>query len=117
YFHKRAVLAKAYVGLNDPSGARRQFDDIERRRHEEGIDIEFTAATQVYHCLGEYYLQVDDFAQAQSCARQLYDYVASAPDLNHLAQAHGLPARTAIGSGESAGAQAPLSRTPEIVAH
>ena len=115
YFHKRAVLAKAYVGLNDPSGARRQFDDIERRRHEEGIDIEFTAATQVYHCLGEYYLQVDDFTQAQSCARQLYDYVASAPDLNHLAQAHGLLARAALGLGDSAAAQLHLSRALEIV--
>ncbi len=115
YFHKRAVLAKACVGLNDPSGARRQFDDIERRRLEEGIDIEFTAATQVYHCLGEYYLQVDDFTQAQSCARQLHDYVASAPDLNHLAQAHGLLARTALALGDSAAAQLHVSRALEIV--
>lgn len=115
YFHKRAVLAKAYVGLNDPSGARRQFDDIERRRHEEGIDIEFTAATQVYHCLGEYYLQVDDLTQAQSCARQLHDYVATAPDLNHLAQAHGLLARTALALGDLAEAQLQLSRALEIV--
>ena len=115
YFHKRAVLAKAYVGLNDPLGARRQFDDIDRRRHEEGIDIEFTAATQVYHCLGEYYLQVDDFRQAQCCARQLHDYVASAPDLNHLAQAHALLARTALGLGDSTDAQLHLSRALEIV--
>jgi tetratricopeptide (TPR) repeat protein len=115
YFHKRAVLAKAYVGLNDSAGARRQFDDIERRRHEEGIDIEFTAATQVYHCLGEYYLQIEDFTQAQSCARQLHDYVASAPDLNHLAQAHALLARTALALGDTADAQLHLSRALEIV--
>ena len=114
YFQKRAVLAKAYVGLNDPSGARRQFDDIERRRHE-GVDIEFTAATQVYHCLGEYYLQLDDFTQAESCARQLHDYVASAPDLNHLAQAHGLLARTALGLGGAAAARLHLTRALEIV--
>ncbi|OKO87071.1 hypothetical protein AC630_01165 [Bradyrhizobium sp. AS23.2] len=115
YFHKRAVLAKAYVGLNDPSGARRQFDDIERRRDEEGIDIEFTAATQVYHCLGEYCLLIGDFAQAQSCARQLHDYVASAPDLNHLAQAHGLLARIAVGLGDPVEALLHLSRALEIV--
>ncbi|WP_084805149.1 AAA family ATPase [Bradyrhizobium sp. NAS80.1] len=115
YFHKRAVLAKAYVGLNDPSGARRQFDDIERRRDEEGIDIEFTAATQVHHCLGEYCLLIGDFAQAQSCARQLHDYVASAPDLNHLAQAHGLLARVALGLSDSAEALLHLSRALEIV--
>jgi DNA-binding winged helix-turn-helix (wHTH) protein/tetratricopeptide (TPR) repeat protein len=115
YFHKRAVLAKAYVGLNDPLGARRQFDDIERRRDEEGIDIEFTAATQVYHCLGEYCLLVGDFTQARRWARQLHDYVSSAPDLNHLAQAHGLLARIAFGAGESAEALPHLSRALEIV--
>jgi tetratricopeptide (TPR) repeat protein len=69
----------------------------------------------VYHCLGEYYLQVGDFTQARSCARQLHDYVASAPDLNHLAQAHALFARTALGLGDMAEAQLHLSRALEIV--
>lgn len=115
YFHKRAVLAKAFVGLNDPLGARKQFDDIERRRHEEGIDIEFTAATQVYHCLGEYCLLIGDFTQARRWARQLHDYVASAPDLNHLAKAHELLARISFGLGDSGEALPHLSRALEIV--
>ncbi|MEK9281597.1 MULTISPECIES: hypothetical protein [unclassified Bradyrhizobium] len=48
-------------------------------------------------------------------ARRLRDYVATAPDLNHLAQAHGLLARTALALGDSAEAQLHLSRALEIV--
>jgi tetratricopeptide (TPR) repeat protein len=69
----------------------------------------------VYHCLGEYYLQLDDFTQAENCARQLHDYVASAPDLNHLAQAHALLARTALGLGDCAAAPLHLTRALDIV--
>ena len=73
--------------------------------HEDGIPTsDFTIATQLYHCLGEYYLQVADFTNRRSrCARQLHDYAAPAPDHNHLAQAHGLLARIALGRGRPGG--------------
>jgi DNA-binding winged helix-turn-helix (wHTH) protein/tetratricopeptide (TPR) repeat protein len=115
FFHKRAVLAKAFVGLNDPLRARKQFDEAQRRMDEHGIEVEFTAATQLYHCRGEYCLQIGDFAQARKWANQLHDYVAPAPDHNHLAQAHGLLARIAFASGDSEEALAHLSRALEIV--
>lgn len=115
YFHKRAVLAKAFVGLNDALRARKQFDDIQRRMDEHGIEVEFTAATQVYHCLGEYCLLIGDIAQARKWANQLQDYVAPAPDLNHLAQAYGLLARIALALRESEEALAHLSRALQIV--
>jgi len=115
YFHKRAVLAKAFVGLNDPAAARRQFDDIERRINEQGLEIEFTVATQVYHCLGEYCLMVGDLAQARTWARRLHDYVVHAPDLNHLAQAHALLARVAFAFGEADEALAQLDGALRII--
>lgn len=115
FFHKRGVLAKAYVGMNDPSKARKQFDDIERRMDEQGIDIDFTVALQVYHCRAEYGLLIGELAQARRWARRLHDYVAPAPDLNHLAQACCLLARIAFASGEAEEALAQLERALEIV--
>ena len=114
-FFKRAVLAKAYVGLNNLSRAREQFDEIRRCMEEDGIPIDFTIATQLYHCLGEYCLQISDIAQARKWAKRLHDYVAPAPDYNHLAQAHGLFARIAFASGEPREALAHLSRALAIV--
>ncbi len=117
FFHKRGVLAKAYVGMNDPSRARKQFDDIERRMDEQGIDVDFTVALQVYHCRAEYCLLIGDLAQARRWARRLHDYVAPAPDLNHLAQACCLLARVAFASGEAEEALAQLDRALGIVDH
>jgi tetratricopeptide (TPR) repeat protein len=115
FFHKRAVLAKAFVGLNDPLRARKQFDEIQRRMDEHGINVEFTAATQLYHCLGEYSLQIGDIVQARKWAKVLHDYVAPAPDHNHLAQAYGLFARAAFAAGDRDEALAQLSSALSIV--
>jgi DNA-binding winged helix-turn-helix (wHTH) protein/tetratricopeptide (TPR) repeat protein len=115
FFHKRTVLAKAFVGLNDPLQARRQFDDIQYRMDKYGIAVEFTVATQLYHCFGEYYLLIGDLAQARKWANYLHDYVAPAPDRNHLAQAHGLLARIVFASGNSTDALGHLSHALEIV--
>jgi DNA-binding winged helix-turn-helix (wHTH) protein/tetratricopeptide (TPR) repeat protein len=114
-FFKKAVLAKAFVGLNDLTRAREQFEDIRRCMDEDGIPIDFTIATQLYHCLGEYYLQIGDIAQARKWAKELHDYVAPAPDHNHLAQAYELFARIAFALGDSGDALAHLSRALEIV--
>ncbi len=100
FFFQRAVLAKAFVGLHDPIRARKQFDDVQRRIDEDGIPLDFTIATQLYHCLGEYYLQTGEIEQARRSAIQLRDYVAAAPDYNHLAQACGLLARIALVAGD-----------------
>jgi DNA-binding winged helix-turn-helix (wHTH) protein/tetratricopeptide (TPR) repeat protein len=115
FFHKRTVLAKAFVGLNDPMQARRQFDEIQRRMDEHGINVEFTAGIQLYHCFGEYHLLIGDLAQARKWADHLHDYVAPAPDRNHLAQAHGLLARIAFAAGDSRDALRHLSNALEIV--
>jgi tetratricopeptide (TPR) repeat protein len=117
FFFKRAVMAKAFLGLNDTLQARKQFDDVRRRMNEDGIPVDFTIASPLYHCLGEYFLQIGDLAQARKWAKQLHDYVAPAPDHNYLAQAHGLLARIAFASGDSAGTRAHLSRALEIVDH
>ena len=114
-FFKKAVLAKAFVGLNDLTRAREQFEDIRRCMDEDQIPIDFTIATQLYHCLGEYCLQIGDIAQARKWAKELHDYVAPAPDHNHLAQAHELFARIAFALGDSGDALAHLSRALEIV--
>jgi tetratricopeptide (TPR) repeat protein len=115
YFFQRAVLAKAFVGLGEPQKARHQFDDIHRRMDEDGIPLDFTIATQLYHCLGEYCLQVGDIEQARRWARQLHDYAAPAPDHNHLAQAHGLLARIALAAGDPGEARLELSQALSIV--
>lgn len=114
-FFKRAVLAKAFVGMNDLVRAREQFEDIRRCMEDDGIPIDFTIATQLYHCLGEYCLKIGDMAQARKWAKQLHDYVAPAPDHNHLAQAYGLFARIAFASGDPAEALVHLSRALGIV--
>ena len=54
YFFQRAVLAKAFVGLRDPQRASKQFNDVQRRLEQDGIPLDFTISTQLYHCLGEY---------------------------------------------------------------
>ena len=115
YFFQRAVLAKAYVGLGEPQQARQQFDDVQRRMDEDGIPLDFTIFTPLYHCLGEYCLQIGDIEQARRWAVQLRDYAAPAPDNNHLAMAHGLLARIAFGAGDQDEAGAHLSRALSIV--
>ena len=110
YFFHRAVLAKAFVGLNDPQRAQKQFDDVQRRVDADGTGLDFTIYTQFYHCFGEYCLLVSDIAQARTRAAQLRDYAAPAPDRNHLALAYGLSARIALAVGDLDDARAQLSR-------
>jgi len=94
---------------------RKQFDDIWRRTDEGDVPLDFAISVQAYHSLGEYGLLVGDIAQARKWACELHDYVAPAPDLNHLAQALGLLARIAFASGDRPDAFANLSRALEIV--
>jgi hypothetical protein len=99
FFFHRAVMAKAFVGLNDPQGALKQFEDVQRRVDADGTGLDFTIYTQLYHCFGEYCLLVGDVAQARTRAEQLREYAAPAPDRNHLALAYGLLARIALAAG------------------
>ena len=99
FFFHRAVLAKAFVGLNDPQGALKQFEDVQRRVDADGTGLDFTIYTQLYHCFGEYCLLVGDVAQARTRAEQLREYASPAPDRNHLALAYGLLARIALAAG------------------
>jgi DNA-binding winged helix-turn-helix (wHTH) protein/tetratricopeptide (TPR) repeat protein len=115
YFFQRAVLAKAFVGLGDLQRARQQFDDIWRRMDEDSVPMDFTISTQLYHCLGDYCLQMGDIEQARKWAIQLRDYATPAPDHNHLALAHGLLARIAFAAGDREEARAELSRALSIV--
>ncbi len=115
YFFQRAVLAKAFVGLRDPQRASKQFNDVQRRLEQDGIPLDFTISTQLYHCLGEYCLQIAEFDQARRWAIQLRDYAAPAPDQNHLALAHGLLARIAFTTGDRDEAREHLSRALSIV--
>jgi tetratricopeptide (TPR) repeat protein len=115
YFFQRAVLAKAFVGLRDPQRASKQFNDVQRRLEQDGIPLDFTISTQLYHCLGEYCLQIAEFDQARRWAIQLRDYAAPAPDQNHLALAHGLLARIAFATGDRDEAREHLSRALPIV--
>ena len=110
FFFQRAVLAKAFVGLNEPQRARQQFDDVMQRLNSDGIMMDYTIYAQLHHCLCEYSLQVGDIAQARTSATKLYEYVAPAPDRNHLAQAHGLLSRIALAAGDLEEARAELSR-------
>jgi tetratricopeptide (TPR) repeat protein len=115
YFFQRAVLAKAFMGLGEPQRARKQFDDIWRRMDEDSVPMDFTISTQLYHCLGDYCLQIGDIDQARRWAIQLRDYAAPAPDHNHLALACGLLARIAFAAGDRDEARAELSRALSIV--
>jgi ATP/maltotriose-dependent transcriptional regulator MalT len=115
YFFQRAVLAKAFVGLGEPQRACKQFDDVRRRMDEDGIPLDFTIFTQLYHCLSEYCLQIGEIDQARRWAIELRDYAAPAPDLNHLALAYGLLARIAFAAGDRGEARAQLSRALSIV--
>jgi tetratricopeptide (TPR) repeat protein len=72
--------------------------------------MDYTIYAQLHHCLCEYSLQVGDIAQARTSATKLYEYVAPAPDRNHLAQAHGLLTRVALAAGDLDEARAELSR-------
>jgi len=110
FFFQRAVLAKAFVGLNEPQRARQQFDDVMQRLNSDGIMMDYTIYAQLHHCLCEYSLQVGDIGQARTSATKLYEYVAPAPDRNHLAQAHGLLTRVALAAGDLEEAKAELSR-------
>jgi hypothetical protein len=109
FFIHRAVLAKAFVGLNDPQRALKQIEDVQRRVEAEGSGLDFTIYTQFYHCFSEYCLLVGDIAQARTRAMQLRDYVAPAPDRNHLALAYALLARIALAAGDADDARAQLS--------
>jgi len=115
YLFQRAVLAKAFVGLRDPQRANKQFVDVQRCLEQDGIPLDFTISTQLYHCLGEYCLQVAEFDQARRWAIQLRDYAAPAPDKNHLALAHGLLARIAFAVGNRDEALEHLGRALPIV--
>lgn len=115
YFFQRAVLAKAFVGLGEPQRARKQFDDVQRRMAEDGIPLDFTIFTQLYHCLSEHCLQIGEIDQARRWAIELRDYAAPAPDRNHLALAYGLLARIAFAAGDRGEARAQLSRALSIV--
>ncbi|WP_225674932.1 AAA family ATPase [Bradyrhizobium hereditatis] len=115
YFIHRAVLAKAFVGLGDLQRASKQFDDVQRRLDEDGVPLDFTIFTQLYHCLGEYCLQIAEFDRARRWAIQLRDYAAPAPDRNHLSLAHGLLARIAFAAGDREEARDHLSRALPIV--
>jgi ATP/maltotriose-dependent transcriptional regulator MalT len=115
FFFQRAVLAKAFVGLNDLQSALKQFDDIQRRFSADDTGFDFTIYTQLYHCISECCLLVGDIAQARTRAIQLRDYAAPAPDRNHLALAYGLLARVAVAAGNLDEAQAELSRALSIV--
>jgi DNA-binding winged helix-turn-helix (wHTH) protein/tetratricopeptide (TPR) repeat protein len=115
FFFQRAVLAKAFVGLNDPQSALKQFDDIQRRLSADETGFDFTIYTQLYHCFGEYCLLIGDIAQARTRAIQLRDYAAPAPDRNHSALAYGLLARVALAAGDLDGARAELSRALSIL--
>jgi class 3 adenylate cyclase/tetratricopeptide (TPR) repeat protein len=115
YFFQRAVLAKAFVGLGEPQRACKQFDDVRRRMDEDGVPLDFTIFTPLYHCLGEYYLQIGEIEQARRWAVQLRDYAAPAPDHNHLALAYGLLARIAFAGGDRDEARAHLARALSIV--
>ena len=110
FFFHRAVLAKAFVGLNDRQSALKQLDDVQRRVDADGTGLDFTISTQFYHCFGEYCLLVGDIDQARTRAAQLRDYAAPAPDRNHLALAYGLLARIALAAGDLDDARAQLSR-------
>ena len=110
FFFHRAVLAKAFVGLNDRQSALKQFDDVQRRVDADGTGLDFTIYTQFYHCFGEYCLLVGDIDQARTRAAQLREYAAPAPDRNHLALAYGLLARIALAAGDLDDARAQLSR-------
>ena len=109
YFFQRAVLAKAFVGLNERQSALKQFDDVQRKVETDGTGLDFTIYTQFYHCFGEYCLLVGDIAQARTRAVQLLEYAAPAPDRNHLALAYGLLARIALAAGNLDDARAQLS--------
>jgi tetratricopeptide (TPR) repeat protein len=103
------------VGLRDPQRASKQFNDVQRRLEQDGIPLDFTISTQLYHCLGEYCLQIAEFDQARRWAIQLRDYAAPAPDQNHLALAHGLLARISFAIGDRDEAREHLSRALSIV--
>ena len=109
YFFQRAVLAKAFVGLNERQSALKQFDDVQRKVETDGTGLDFTIYTQFYHCFGEYCLLVGDIVQARTRAVQLLEYAAPAPDRNHLALAYGLLARIALAAGNLDDARAQLS--------
>ncbi|TPQ30999.1 transcriptional regulator [Bradyrhizobium guangdongense] len=115
FFYQRAVLAKAFVGLNEPQRAKNQFDSVQRRLDSDAIMLDYTIYAQLHHCLGEYGLRTGDIALARRAADELYAYVARAPDLNHLAQAHGLRARIAVASGDRDEALANLTTGFSIV--
>jgi tetratricopeptide (TPR) repeat protein len=77
--------------------------------------MDFPIFTAHYHCFGEYFLQTGEIELARKWAIQLHDYVASAPDNNHLAQAYGLLARIAFAAGDRNEARAHLSQALLLV--
>lgn len=77
--------------------------------------MDFPIFTAHYHAFGEYFLQTDKIGLARKWAIQLHDYVAPAPDNNHLAQAYGLLARIAFAAGDRNEARAQLSQALSLV--
>ncbi|MDX2201483.1 MAG: AAA family ATPase [Hyphomicrobiaceae bacterium] len=100
FFFQHAVRAKAHVGLRQAELARPQFAAIADRVAHEGIDLDFTIYTQLYHCLGEYELMVGDLRQARNRATQLEKYARPAPDRTHLSIAYALHARVSLAEGD-----------------
>lgn len=82
---------------------------------DDGVPLDFTIFTQLHYCLSEYNLAIGDLDQARTSADRLRDHAAPAPDLNHLALAHGLLARIAFASGDRQGALDQLSLALSIV--
>lgn len=105
FFFQRAVRAKAYVGLRHAELARPQFTAIADRVTQEGMDLDFTIYTQLYHCLGEYELMVGDLHQARRRAIQLENYALPAPDRTHLSIAYALHARISLAEGDPSSAR------------
>lgn len=115
FFYQRAVLAKAFVGMNEPQRAKSQFDSVQRRLESDAIMLDYTIYAQLHHCLGEHGLLTGDIARARRAASELHDYVARAPDLNHLAQAHSLLARIAMAEAQREEALSHLTQGFSIV--
>lgn len=100
FFFQHAVRAKAYVGLRRTQLALPQFTAIADRVAQEGMDLDFTIYTQLYHCLGEYEFIVGDLGQARMRAIQLENYALPAPDRTHLSIAYALHARISLAEGD-----------------
>lgn len=110
-----AVLAKSYVGAKRLDLAKQQFDIVLDRLGRDKTGLDFTIATQLYYCLGDYCLEIGDVDKARLWAKTLSDYTSGAPDRNHLALAFELLARAAWLEGDVPQAEDQLARALETV--